>query len=74
VRCSPVAGAAFLLNSKTTVHCTTRSVQVGVLGIALVQKRPFIIQLKKALDNPSSKIGLAYLKAKRTYEATRVRK
>jgi len=36
VQCTPTTGATFLLNSKTTVHCTTRPVQVGVLGIALV--------------------------------------
>ena len=73
VWCTPTAGATFLLNSKTTVHCTTRPVQVGVLGIALVQKRSFMLRLKKTLENPSSKIGLAYFKAKRTYEARRVR-
>ena len=73
VRCTPTAGATFLLNSKTTVHCTTRPVQVGVLGIALVQKMSFMLRLKKTLENPSSKIGLAYFKAKRTYEARRVR-
>ena len=60
VRCTPTAGATFILNSNTTIHCTTQPVQVGVLGIALVQKKSFMLLLKKFLDNPSSKIGLAY--------------
>ena len=74
VRCTPTTGAAFLLNLKTIVHCTTRPIQVGVLGIALVQKMSFILLLKKTLENSSSKIGLAYFKAKKTYEARRVKK
>ena len=64
VRCTPTAGASFLLNSKTTVYCTTRPVQIGVLDIALVQKMSFMLLLKRTLDNPSSKIGLAYFQAK----------
>ena len=74
VRCTPTAGAIFLLNLKTTVHCTTRPVQVGDLGIALVQKMSFMLLLKKTPENASSKIGLAYFKVKRTCEARRVRK
>ena len=60
IRCKPTTGAAFFLNFNTTVHCTTRPVQVGVLGIALVQKKSFMLLLKTILENPSSKIGLAY--------------
>ena len=74
VRCTPTAKTTFLLNSKTTVHCTTRSVQVGVSGIALIPKMSFMLLLKKILDNPSSKIGLAYFQVKRTYEARQVKK
>ena len=74
VQYTPTAGATFLLNSKTIVHCTTWPVQVGVLDIALVQKMSFMLLLKKTLGNPSSKIGLAYFQAKRTYETRRIKK
>ena len=74
VRCIPTAGTIFLLNLNITVHCTTRPIQVGVLGITLVQKKSFMLLLKKTLENPSSKIGLTYFEARRTYEARRVRK
>ena len=56
VRCTPTAGAAFLFNSKNIVHCTTRPVQVGVLGIAFVQKMSFMLLLKKTLDNLQTRL------------------
>jgi hypothetical protein len=37
-RYSPLARSALLLNSESTVYCITRSFEVGVLEVALVQK------------------------------------
>lgn len=66
-------GAGIVFNGNTTVHCTTSSKPTGVLGIAFVQKRPFIVQLSKALKNPKEKLALSYFKARDHYITRRVR-
>lgn len=72
VKFNPPNGSSFLINSSTTVHCTTSASEVGVLGIALAQKRNVIVQTKKAVEDPSSNLGVLYLKAKERYEIARV--
>lgn len=40
-------GSAFLLNSSSIIHCTTKPFEIGVLGFVFIQKRPLIVQLKR---------------------------
>jgi len=49
------------------MHCTTSPKALGVLGMAFVQKNPFIVQLSKALKNLSEKIIRNYFEAKNCY-------
>lgn len=72
VRFGPPNGSAVLLNGNSTVHCTTRPKEVGILGIAFVQKRNQIVAVKKAIDNPTEDVGKLFLQAKGKYETRRV--
>lgn len=65
-------GTALIFNANTTVHCTTSSKPVGVLGMAFVQFRSVVVQLCKALKNPGGRVGEAYFEAKERYIKERV--
>nr|PNR58328.1 hypothetical protein PHYPA_005323 [Physcomitrium patens] len=43
----PPHGSCFLFNGASTVQCTTTTSRMGILGLAFIQKTPFISQLKK---------------------------
>jgi hypothetical protein len=68
---SPQNASAIVVNGTTTIHCSTTSRKVGVLGMAFVQKHPTIVQMNKALDAPDFAIGKTYIKAKIRYEDLR---
>ncbi|KAG0566139.1 hypothetical protein KC19_7G040900 [Ceratodon purpureus] len=72
VRFQPLHGSAFLVNCNSMVHCTTQKKKVRALGLAFVQKRNYIVALKKAMDNPTCALGGLYLRAKKRYESTRL--
>jgi hypothetical protein len=72
VKFRPTYGSAFLFDATSTVHCTTSTARGGVIGIALVQKTAYITKLRVIVDNPTSKVGKAFLKAKKNYEHDKV--
>jgi hypothetical protein len=61
-----------LFDATSTVHCTTSTARESVIGIALVQKTAYITKLCVIVDNPTSKVGKAFLKAKKNYEHDKV--
>ena len=65
-------GDAFICNAKTTLHCTTSPKPTGVLGMAFVQFRPFIVLLSRALKNPTGTLAETYFEAKKRYIDDRV--
>jgi hypothetical protein len=72
VKFRPTYGSAFLFDATSTVHCTTSTARGGVIGIALVQKTAYITKLCVIVNNPTSKVGKAFLKAKKNYEHDKV--
>jgi hypothetical protein len=79
IKFQPTHGSAFLFDATSTVHCTTSTVHCttstahgSIIGIALVQKTAYITKLRVIIDNPTSKVGKAFLKAKKNYEHDKV--
>jgi len=60
-------GVAFICNANTTVHCTTSPKPMGVLKMALLQFRPLIVKLSKALKNHIEKLAKSYFKGRGRY-------